>query len=86
MARKIIGAVKPFCLMQEFYVYEDGNKIDTISLKTNNIDKEILPFVEKYNVSEINLIGSKQFNRGLSKKIKAAEMAKFNKNELIINI
>lgn len=84
--KKIIGIISPFDIKQNFYVYEDGNKIDTISTTIKDISKDIFLLVEKYNIYKIDLSGSKQYNRGLKKQIQKAEMNKFNENKLEINI
>jgi hypothetical protein len=42
--------------------------------------------MQEYDVSQLDLVGPKQYNKGLSKKIKEAEMIKYDKNTLEINI
>lgn len=84
--RKIIGLIQPFTRVQNFYVYEDGNKIATANPKIEEIADTVFSFMQEYDVNELELIGSKQYNRGLSNKIKEAEMTKFGLNKLKINV
>lgn len=84
--KKIIGILRPFDLEQTFYVYENGNKIDMAHPTIEEISDTILSFVEKYNISQVDLTGPKQYSKGISNKIKEAEMSKYNKNSLEINI
>lgn len=83
---KITAVIKPFSLRQNFYVYENGNKIDSANPKIDEINDTIFLFMQKYNVDQLDLIGSKQFNSGLKKKIQEAEFTKFGKTALEINI
>lgn len=84
--KKIVGLIKPFDLKQNFYVYEDGNKIDTALPKIDEIGNTVLSLADKYNITQVDLVGSKQFNKGLRKKLQEEEMTKFNSNKLTINI
>lgn len=84
MEKRIVGMIKPFVLEQDIYVYEDGNKIDNIKVPLSKINETIFSLSQKYNITTIDLMGSKQFNRGLIKKIKEEEMTKFNENKLQI--
>jgi hypothetical protein len=84
--KKIIGMIKPFDMKQNFYVYEDGNKLDSASPTIDEISETIFALMQEYDVSQLDLVGPKQYNKGLSKKIKEAEMVKYDKNTLEINI
>jgi hypothetical protein len=86
MGRKIVGIIRPFDLKQNFYVYEDGNKLATANPTIDEMNDIIFAFAQKYDVNQVDLVGPKQYNRGLSKKLQETEMTKFNENKLIINI
>lgn len=84
--KKIVAMIQPFSMKQNFYVYEDGNKLTSATPTINEINETVFSFMQEYEVTQLDLVGPKQFNRGLSKKIKEAEMTKFNENKLEINI
>jgi hypothetical protein len=84
--RKIIGMIRPFDMKQNFYVYEDGNKLDLASPTIDEINETVFALMQKYDVKQLDLVGPKQYNKGLSKKIKEAELIKYDKNTLEINI
>lgn len=84
--KKIIAIVTPFQLKQDVYVYEDGNKVDIRYPKLEDLEETIFTLSEQYDIEKVSLIGSKQFNRGLSKKIKEKELSKYNKNKLDISL
>lgn len=84
--KKIVGVIRPFDLRQTFYVYEDGNKIAIEYPTINEINESVFLLSSKYDVNQLDLVGPKQYNRGLSKRIKEAEIAKYNKNTLEINV
>lgn len=80
--KKIIGRIQPFEMTQNFYIYEDGNLINEISGDIN----EIPSIAYENDINKVDLYGSKQFNRGIREKIKKAEMTKYNKNILEVNV
>ncbi|AXF52464.1 MAG: hypothetical protein [Caudoviricetes sp.] len=84
--KKIIAIIAPFQLKQDVYVYEDGNKVDIRYPKLEELEETIFSLSEQYDVEKVNLIGSKQFNRGLVKKIKEKELSKYQKNRLDITL
>ena len=84
--KKIIGVLRPFDRRQNFYVYEDGNKLDTKQPTVDEINETIFALCQKYEITQVDLTGPKQYNRGLKKKIELAEMQKYNENKLTINI
>lgn len=84
--KKIVGLVKPFDIKQIFYVYEDGNKIDTATPRINDINSAIFALADKYKITKVDLVGPKQYIRGLTKQIQQAEVQKYNENKLEINI
>lgn len=85
MEKKIIGIIKPFVMQQEFYVYENGNKLAATSCKMKNIYETIFSLADENNVTQVSLAGPKQYTKGLIKKIKQKELDKYNENKLIID-
>lgn len=86
MARKIVGVIKPFDMRQDVYVYEDGNKLDHNEPKMDNLSNVILALSRKFNLTEVDLLGPKQFTKGLVRQIKEDELNKYSENTLNINI
>ena len=82
--KKIIGIIQPFDIYQTFYVYEDGNKLEIIQTKINDIPKTVLELSAVYDVKQVNLVGAVHFSKGLEKKIKEEELNQYKKNDLII--
>jgi hypothetical protein len=84
--KKIVGIISPFDMKQNFYVYEDGNKVAAATPTISTLNETIFSLSEQYGVSQVDLVGPKQYNKGLVKKFKEAEMAKYNNNKIEINI
>lgn len=84
--KKIVSVIKPFTYTQNVFVYENGDKIDTISTNLNDLPNTFFELVEKYDTNEINLIGNLNFSKGIKEKIENAEMTKYNKNTLNIEL
>ena len=82
--KKIIGIIHPFDLYQTFYVYEDGNKLDICQVKIQDVPDIIFKLSQMYNTYQIDLSGAEHFSKGIIKKIQEQEIAKYNKNKLII--
>ena len=84
--RKIIGILRPFDIKQQFFVYEDGNKIDNAETIVDDIPKEILKLANEYDITQIDLTGPKQYAKGIRKKIQEQEITTYSENKLEINL
>ena len=84
--RKIVSVIKPFIVNQNVFVYEDGNKIDVVSVPLNNIQDILVNTAIQYEVTDIELIGSKKYLNGIVNKIKETEMSQYNEHKLNITI
>ena len=82
--KKIIGIIHPFDIYQTFYVYEDGNKLEIIQTKMNDIPDTIFQLSHTYDVYQVDLSGAERFIKGIIKKIQEKEFTKYNKNKLNI--
>ena len=82
--RKIVSVIKPFILKQNLFVYEDGNKIDLICVSIETIENDLVDIAKKYEATNIELVGSKNYIQGIKRKIEEIEMTKYN--EKILNI
>lgn len=84
--KKIVSVIKPFVVKQNVFVYEDGNKIDVLSVPLNDIQNILVNTATQYEVTDIELIGSKKYLNGIVNKIKETEMSQYNEHKLNINI
>ena len=84
--KKIVSVIKPFVVNQNVFVYEDGNKIDVLSIPLNDIQNILVNTATQYEVTDIELIGSKKYLNGIVNKIKETEMSQYNEHKLNINI
>ncbi len=82
--KKIIGIIHPFDMYQTFYVYEDGNELELIQIRMNDIPDTILELSKVYDVYQIDLSGSNHYTQNIIKQIKEKEAIKYNENKLII--
>lgn len=82
--KKIIGIIHPFDMYQTFYVYEDGNELELIQIRMNDIPDTILELSKVYDVYQIDLSGSNHYTQNIIKQIKEKEATKYNENKLII--
>ena len=82
--KKIIGIIHPFDIYQTFYVYQDGNKLEIIQTKVNDIPDTIFELSQTYDVYQVDLSGAQHFIKGLIKQIQEKEITKYNENKLII--
>ena len=84
--KKIVSVIKPFIVNQNVFVYEDGNKIDVLSVPLNDIQNILVNTAIQYEVTDIELIGSKKYLNGIVNKIKETEISQYNEHKLNINI
>ena len=76
--KKIVSVIKPFVVNQNVFVYEDGNKIDVLSVPLNDIQNILVNTATQYEVTDIELIGSKKYLNGIVNKIKETEISQYN--------
>ena len=84
--KKIVSIIKPFTINQNIFVYEDGNKIDAISVPLNDIQNILVNTANKYEITEVELIGSKKYLNGIVKKVQEEEITQYKKNKINIKI
>ena len=84
--KKIVSVIKPFVVNQNVFVYEDGNKIDVLSVPLNDIQNILVNTATQYEVTDIELIGSKKYLNGIINKIRETEINQYNENKLNIKI
>lgn len=84
--KKIVCILRPFDTKQQIYVYENGNKIDTLSIFIDDFNETIFALSSKYNINQVDLTGPKQFARGLTSLFEKEEIKKYNQNKIHINI
>ena len=84
--RKIVSVIKPFVLKQNLFIYEDGNKIDIVSADIEHIEKDIVNTAKQFDVTRIELVGSKSYLKGIQTKIEEEEMTLYDKKVLEIKI
>ena len=84
--KKIVSVIKPFTINQNVFVYEDGNKIDVLSVPLDNIQNILINTAIKYEVNDIELIGSKKYLNGIINKVQEEEIKQYNANKLNIKI
>lgn len=83
---KIVSVIKPFVMQQNIFVYENGNKIDSIKSTIDDIQDIIIDIATKYETNSVELIGAKSYLEGIKNRIETAEMTKYNEHKLNIQI
>lgn len=84
--KKIVSVIRPFTLNQNVFVYEDGNKIDIVNTDFENLSDVLLDTAIKYEITDIQLIGAKNFSMGIKDKIEKAEMTKYSTHNIIVTL
>ena len=83
----LIVRVDMFTATQMAYVTSlNGEVQKTFTMRTNSMDREILNICEQENISNVIISGPMVYTKGFEKKIKQAELVKYNKNTLNITL
>jgi hypothetical protein len=83
----LIVRVDMFTATQMAYVSSlDGEVKKTFTMRTNSMDREILNICEQENISNVIISGPIVYTKGFEKKIKQAELVKYNKKTLNITL
>lgn len=84
---RLIVRMNMFTATQVAYVtQEDGEVLKTYTLNTNSLDRDVLRICEEDKISNIVISGPMMYTKGFEKKIKQAELVKYNTNNLIISL
>ena len=82
---KIIVDIEPFSLNQKFYVYADGQCIETKEAPLEDFNKTIFNLSDRYNVNQVDLVGPKSYLLGLKNGFEQEQVSNYSKN-IKINI
>ena len=63
---------------QHIYVYKDGERVDTVGVLFEDIPETTLNYLEKYNLSNIDLSGARVYTEKIEQDIKKAMVCKYN--------
>lgn len=80
--RKIVGIIHPFDLYQNFYVYEDGNKIEATKAKMEDVPLTIIELSELYDAYNVGLSGASRFIKKIIQDTEKEEIAKYSEKKL----
>lgn len=84
---RLIVRMNMFTATQVAYVtQEDGEVLKTYTLNTNSLDRDVLRICEEDKISNIVISGPVMYTKSFEKKIKQAELVKYNTNNLIISL
>lgn len=82
---KVVTVLQPFTLQQNVYVYEDGNKLEAITVDTVNVQDTIASLVKEYAAAEINFGGPVKYAKGIGKKVQEILLKNFSIDNIKIN-
>ena len=57
----IITAIRPFVIVQDAYIYEDGHMITKENFTFESAETELLDIAKRYKANEIHLSGNQFF-------------------------
>ncbi len=84
----LVGYIQPFDMKQKIFVLDETTK-DTVETVYTTLDKypeEILTLLDIYNVKTLQLHGSEKFCLKTKYAIDEAQILKYNKKKLFIEI
>lgn len=84
--KKIVLLLAPYLLDQEIYVIQDNVTVETIDTTIDKLSETLFATADKYKTLQVDIIGPKQYSRGIKKQIETKELATYNVNNLQINI
>ena len=80
--------IRPFDAKQKIYVLNNNNK-DTEEIRLADIDtyaNTVMQLIAEYNVTELELHGGEDYCKKIKEDVLAAEMTKYNNNQLKITL
>lgn len=86
MNKKIVSIIRPFSLIQEIHIYDNGMEVDEINTSLNDFNNTIFNIVNTEDINQIDLFGPRKYLNGLKKELLQIGKTKYQKNDLVINI
>lgn len=87
MAKSIVVHCTPFDRNIQIYVLDrETQRTYVYSTNSQDLPTTLLNVSEMEQCNTVNIKGTKLYTKGIEKKIKMAEIAKYNENKLIINL
>lgn len=76
---KIVSMIHPFDVVQTFYVYRDGDEIESLNYNLPDFNKMLLALTNKYNAHTVDMIGPEKYTKGIVNGYIREEISKYNK-------
>lgn len=86
MNKKIVSIIRPFSLIQEIHIYDNGMEVDEINTSLTDFNNTIFNIVNTKNINQIDLFGPRKYLKGLKNELLQIGKTKYQKDDLIINI
>ena len=86
MNKKIVSLIRPFSLIQEIHIYDNGMEVDEINTSLTDFNNTIFNIVNTENINQIDLFGPRKYLNGLKKELLQIGKTKYQKDDLVINI
>lgn len=86
MNKKIVSIIRPFSLIQEIHIYDNGMEVDEINTSLTDFNNTIFNIVNTENINQIDLFGPRKYLNGLKKELLQIGKTKYQKDDLVINI
>lgn len=74
----VVVYIHPFTLDQEVGAYVNGECIQSVKCKIDEIDKTCIALCEKYNIEQVDIAGSQAYAARVRDKIVENKFDKFN--------
>lgn len=73
---------EPFGPFQHLYVFENDKRIESIGISIENLEEIAFALIEKYNITHINLSGSRVYMQGIEQQLKKAGVTTYSTDDL----
>ena len=86
MNKKIVSIIRPFSLIQEIHIYDNGMEVDEINTSLTDFNNTIFNIVSTKDINQIDLFGPRKYLKGLKNELLQIGKTKYQKDDLVINI
>lgn len=86
MNKKIVSIIRPFSLIQEIHIYDNGIETDEINTSLQDFNNTVFNIVNTEDINQIDLFGPRKYLKGLKNELLQIGKTKYQKDNLIINI
>ena len=73
---------EPVGIFQHLYLFENNSVVDSLGVKLDMLDEIAFQYINKYNITQIDLSGSRSYMEGIERSLKTYGIENYSARQL----